>query len=135
MKAATRILILDDERIVCDRLRLALEKLGFVVETYTEGTKAVARLAEQRFDILVTDLKMPGICGMDIVTFARGNCPSTKVIVITGFATTDTAEQALAQGAVEFIPKPFKMSYLRDLIVRLAAAPRGESVPPKRNTP
>jgi DNA-binding NtrC family response regulator len=119
-----RILILDDERIVCDRLKPALEKLGFVVEAYTDSERAVTRLAEQRFDVLVTDLKMPGLGGMDVLTFARENCISTKVIVITGFATTDTAERALAQGAVEFIPKPFKMSHLRDLIVRIAGAPR-----------
>jgi len=118
-----RILILDDERIVCDRLKPALEKLGFVVEAYTDSGRAVTRLTEQRFDVLVTDLKMPGIGGMDVLTFARENCVSTKVIVITGFATTDTAERALAQGAVEFIPKPFKMSHLRDLIVRIAGEP------------
>ena len=125
-----RILILDDERIVCDRLKPALEKLGFVVEAYTDSERAVTRLTEQRFDVLVTDLKMPGIGGMDVLTFARENCVSTKVIVITGFATTDTAERALAQGAVEFIPKPFKMSHLRDLIVRIA----GEPHPPESSS-
>lgn len=124
MVPVKRILILDDERIVCDRLKPALEKLGFVVEAYTDSERAVTRLTEQRFDVLVTDLKMPGIGGMDVLTFARENCVSTKVIVITGFATTDTAERALAQGAVEFIPKPFKMSHLRDLIVRIAGEPR-----------
>lgn len=125
MKSETRILILDDERIVCDRLKPALEKLGFQVEAYTDSQKAVSRLAVQKFDVLVTDLKMPGVGGLDVLAFARENCASTKVIVITGFATTDTAKRVMAQGAVEFIPKPFKMSYLRDLIVRIAGSPRG----------
>jgi DNA-binding NtrC family response regulator len=120
MESAFRILILDDERIVCDRLRPLLEKLGFEVEAFTDSGKAVARLAEQRFDVLVTDLKMPGVGGFDVLTFAREHCRATKVIVITGFATTDTAREAMDGGAVEFIPKPFKMSRLRDLIVRLA---------------
>lgn len=129
MEAPFRILILDDERIVCDRLRPLLEKLGFEVEAFTDSSKAIARLAEQRFDVLVTDLKMPGIGGLDVLTFAREHSGSTKVIVITGFATTDTAREALAGGAVEFIPKPFKMSKLRDLIVRLAEEKRGHAGP------
>jgi DNA-binding NtrC family response regulator len=127
MESPFRILILDDERIVCDRLRPLLEKLGFEVETFTDSGKAVARLTERRFDVLVTDLKMPGIGGLDVLTFAREHCGSTKVIVITGFATTDTAREALDGGAVEFIPKPFKMSKLRDLIVRLAEEKRGNA--------
>jgi DNA-binding NtrC family response regulator len=127
MESAFRILILDDEQIVCDRLRPTLEKLGFQVETFMDSGKAVARLAEQRFDVLVTDLKMPGVGGLDVLTFAREHCGSTKVIVITGFATTDTAREAMDGGAVEFIPKPFKMSRLRDLIVRLAEERAGQA--------
>jgi DNA-binding NtrC family response regulator len=120
MESAFRILILDDERIVCDRLRPSLEKLGYLVETCTDSSQAVTHLTEQRFDVLVTDLKMPGVDGLDVLAFTREHSPSTKVIVITGFATTDTAHQAMAGGAVEFIPKPFKMSHLRALIMRLA---------------
>jgi len=120
MESAFHILILDDERIVCDRLKPSLEKLGFQVEAFTDSSRAVARLAEKRFNVLVTDLKMPGVGGLDVLAFAREHCLSTKVIVITGFATTDTARQAMAGGAVEFIPKPFKLSRLRDLIVRIA---------------
>jgi DNA-binding NtrC family response regulator len=135
MESTFRILILDDERIVCDRLRPSLEKLGFQVETCTDSSQAVTRLTEQRFDVLVTDLKMPGVGGLDVLAFAREHCPSTKVIVITGFATTDTAEQAMAGGAVEFIPKPFKMSRLRDLIVRLAGEAPGQESGPEDSDP
>jgi DNA-binding NtrC family response regulator len=125
MKPGTRILILDDERIVCDRLSLMLGRLGFDVECCTDSQLAVDRLSSGHFDILVTDLKMPGIGGMDVLRFVRDQSPATKVIVITGFATTKTAKEVLASGAVEFIPKPFKMSYLRDLVVHIA-----ETMPP-----
>jgi DNA-binding NtrC family response regulator len=135
MESAFRILILDDERIVCDRLRPSLEKLGFLVETCTDSSQAVARLTEQRFDVLVTDLKMPGVGGLDVLAFTREHCPATKVIVITGFATTDTARLAMDGGAVEFIPKPFKMSRLRDLIVRLAGEIPGRASAPKNGGP
>jgi len=129
MKPENRILILDDERIVCDRLKPALEKLGFEVETFTDSQKAVERLATARFDVLVTDLKMPGVGGLDVLTYARENCAAMKVIVISGFATSETAKRVMEQGAVEFIPKPFKMRYLRDLIVRISGSPRGDPDP------
>ncbi len=122
MTLGTRILILDDEKIVCDRLELMLTKLGFEVMSCTDSQEAVNLLSAEHFDILVTDLKMPGIGGMDVLKFVREQRPTTKVIVITGFATTETAKKALAQGAVEFVPKPFKMSHLRDLVVHIAEA-------------
>jgi DNA-binding NtrC family response regulator len=77
-------------------------------------------LLEEHFDVLVTDVKMPGLGGMDVLAFVNEHCASTKVIVITGFATVETANRAFERGAVDFIAKPFKMSYLRDLVVRLA---------------
>jgi DNA-binding NtrC family response regulator len=134
MSREVRVLILDDEQIVCDRLKPALEKLGFLTEAYTDSEQAVARLAAQRFDVLVTDLKMPGVGGMDVLSFVQKHSPATKVIVITGFATTETAERALAQGAVEFIPKPFKMRHLRDLIVRLAQGLPARETPIKEDS-
>jgi DNA-binding NtrC family response regulator len=134
MSREVRVLILDDEQIVCDRLKPALEKLGFVAEAYTDSDQAVARLAVQRFDVMVTDLKMPGVGGMDVLAFARKHSPATKVIVITGFATTETAERVLAQGAVEFIPKPFKMRQLRDLVVRLAQNLPGQASESKKDS-
>jgi len=120
MKPSTKILILDDEEVVCDRLKPVLEKHGYHVETFEDGASAVQRLSEQRFDVLVTDLKMPGVSGLDVLRFVREHSPSTRVVVITGFATAETAREAMEQGAVEFIPKPFRLSYLRDVIVRIA---------------
>ncbi len=120
MKTALRILIIDDERIVCERLTHSLEKFGFEVEAFTDSQQALDRMAAQRFDVLITDIKMRGPSGIDVLHFARQHHPGTKVIVITGFATVQTATEVLKAGAVEFIPKPFKMSQLRDLILRIA---------------
>jgi len=119
MKHKARVLVLDDETIVCDRLRPALEKVGFYVETFTESRLAVERLAEERFDVLVTDLKMRSPDGMEVMRFAKERSPSIKVIVITGFATADTATEAMKLGAVDFIAKPFRIGKLRDLIVQV----------------
>lgn len=119
MKANKRVLVLDDEAIVGERLKPALEKSGFYVETYQQSQQAIDRVTEERFDVLVTDLKMGGPDGLDVLDFVKVHAPSTKVIIITGFATVDTATEALKGGAVDFIAKPFKISHLRDLIVKI----------------
>lgn len=135
MKTGLRILIIDDERIVCERLTHALEKFGFEVEAYTDSQEALDRIAAQRFDVLITDIKMRGPSGIDVLHFVRQHHPSTKVIVITGFATVETATEVLKGGAVDFIPKPFKMSQLRDLILRLAEEHPGHAPAARLNGP
>jgi DNA-binding NtrC family response regulator len=135
MKTGLRILIIDDERIVCERLTHSLEKFGFEVEAYTDSQEALDRIAAQRFDVLVTDIKMRGPNGIDVLHFVRQHHPSTKVIVITGFATVETATEVLKGGAVDFIPKPFRMSQLRDLILRLAEEQPGHAPAARLNGP
>jgi DNA-binding NtrC family response regulator len=122
MKRQVRVILLDDEPIVCERLKPALEKIGFYVEAYTESQDVIDRFSEEKFDVLVTDLKMRKPDGLDVMNFVKRQSPSTKVIIITGFATKDTAEEALEGGAVEFIAKPFKISQLRDLILKITGA-------------
>jgi DNA-binding NtrC family response regulator len=115
-----RILVVDDEPIVCERLKPALEKIGFYVETYTESQQAIDRLAEEKFDIVVTDIKMKGPDGLQILHFVKQQSPATHVVIITGFATVESAREAMKSGAVDFIAKPFKISQLRDLILKIA---------------
>jgi DNA-binding NtrC family response regulator len=119
MKSQKRVAVLDDEAIVCERLKPALEKAGFQVEAYTQSQQFMERLAQEHFDVLVTDLKMRNPDGLEVMRFVRQHYPATKVIIITGFATVDTATEALKNGAVDFIAKPFKISQLRDLIVKI----------------
>ncbi len=121
MKPSFRILVVDDEKTVCERLSMELERAGFEVEAYAESREALARLSSQHFDLVITDIKMRGPSGIEVMKFVNENHPTTRVIVITGFATVETAREALKGGAVDFIPKPFKMSELRDMALRLAA--------------
>jgi DNA-binding NtrC family response regulator len=121
MRTGKRILVLDDEPIVGDRMKPALEKLGFHVEAFTESQAAVQRIVEEDFDVLVTDLKMQKPDGLEVMDFVRQHSPSTKVVIITGFATVDTAVETMKGGAVDFIAKPFKIRELCDLIVRLTS--------------
>jgi DNA-binding NtrC family response regulator len=121
MKPKKKVLVLDDEPIVGDRLKPALEKKGFYVEAFTESQAAVQRLVEESFDVLVTDLKMQKPDGREVMDFVRQHSPSTKVIIITGFATVDTAVETLKGGAADFIAKPFKIRDLCALIVKLTS--------------
>jgi DNA-binding NtrC family response regulator len=116
MAAPKRVAILDDEPIVCERLKPALEKAGFSVEAFTNGQDVIDRFTESRFDVLVTDLKMQKPDGLEVMKFVKEKSPATKVIIITGYATVETARDAMKGGAVDFIAKPFKISQLRDLI-------------------
>jgi DNA-binding NtrC family response regulator len=121
-----KILILDDEPIVGDRLKPALEKCGYDVETQTSSQEAIDQLARTRYDVLITDLKMAGPSGLDVLRFVTEQSPSTSVIVITGYATAEQAKESLKGGAVDFIAKPFRISQLRELITRTLESRDGE---------
>lgn len=116
---ARRVLIVDDEAIVGERLQAPLERVGLDVETFTDSRAAVARLRETHIDVLVTDLKMRKPDGLDLLRLVRESSPRTHVVVITGFPTVEAATEAMKGGAVDFIPKPFKISQLRDLVLEI----------------
>jgi DNA-binding NtrC family response regulator len=115
----TRILILDDEPIVCKRLRPAFQKAGYEVETFTDSASALARVEEARFDIVITDLKMEGVDGMRFLSRVKELSADTGVVVITGFATLDTAKESFRKGAFDFVAKPFKLSDILDTVRRI----------------
>jgi DNA-binding NtrC family response regulator len=119
MNRKVRVLILDDEPVVGERLKASLDRAGFVVDAYSTSQEALARLKEQPYDVLVTDLKMSGPDGMDVLRAAKQLLPTIIPVVITGFATRQMAEEATDHGAAAFIAKPFKMSYLRDVLQQL----------------
>jgi len=120
MTRTISICVVDDEKIVCVRLKSLLEKNGFAVETYLDGVQALKRLAEKTFDILITDIKMGQPDGIELLRYTKLHSPETKVIVITGFATAETARMAMKGGAVDFIAKPFRLSQLRDLVLDIS---------------
>jgi DNA-binding NtrC family response regulator len=124
-----RILILDDEPIVCKRLKPAFQKMGHEVEAFTDSGSALARLHETTFDIVITDLKMEGADGMQVLTGAKESSPHTHVIVITGFATLETAKESYRKGAFDFVAKPFKMRDILDCVKRIEEERRGKQTP------
>lgn len=120
MNNKVTVLILDDEPIVGERLKASLERAGFSVDAHSSSKSALDALRRKEFDILVTDLKMGGVGGMEVLKIAQQIRPAIKSVVITGYATKATAEEAMQSGAVEFIAKPFRIKHLKELLTRLA---------------
>jgi len=122
MERALSILILDDEPIVGKRLAPSLQKAGFEVEVFVDPRDALARIEQRDFDIVVTDVRMEEVSGIQVLEKVLARSRRTKVIIITGYATVEVAREALVKGAFEFIAKPFKPSDLRAVIDRAARA-------------
>ncbi len=114
-----RILVLDDEPIVVKRLKPAFEKAGYETETFTDSASALARFTQRPFDIVITDLKMEGMDGMAFLEKVKELSPDTGCVIITGFATLDTAKESFHKGAFDFVAKPFKLADILDVTKRL----------------
>jgi DNA-binding NtrC family response regulator len=122
MENKLQVLILDDEPIVGKRLGPALAKMGGEVEVFENPRRALERIQEKTFDIVVTDIRMEDIDGIEVLEKVKAKSEHTKVIMITGYATVEVAREALGKGAFDFIAKPFKPNDLREVILNAAAA-------------
>jgi len=115
-----RVMVLDDEPIVGKRLRQALTKHGIDVEVFEDPASAISRLDEAHFDVVVTDLRMEEVNGIQVLEYVTSHCENTRVILITGYATVEVAREALVKGAFDFIAKPFKPRDLQAVINKAA---------------
>jgi DNA-binding NtrC family response regulator len=113
-----RLLVIDDEAIVGKRLQQVFGKLGFTVAVYENGVPALEAFMKEPFDIVVTDLKMEGMDGIEVLKRIRQFQPATRVIIITGYAQPETSEEALRLGVFDFIPKPFRLEQLKEAIFK-----------------
>lgn len=122
MKEKLDVLLLDDEPIVGNRLKPALAKVGCDVEVFEDPHKALERIREKVFDVIVTDIMMAGVNGIEVLEHVRKKSDHTKVIMITGFATAALAREAMDKGAFDMIAKPFRPHDLRTVIAKAAKA-------------
>jgi len=114
-----RVLVVDDEENIRDGSERALIPIGLHVFKAAKGSEALEILSRNKIPIVLLDLKMPGMDGMEVLARIRKIDPAILVIVITGYATVQTAIEAMKQGAYDFIPKPFEPDQLR-MVVRRA---------------
>ena len=122
MSKLLEVLLLDDEPIVGRRLKPALDKIGCHVEVFENPREAVARMDQKDFDIVVTDIRMEEMDGIQVLDYVKKKCPRTKVIMITGYAKVDLAREAMGKGVFDFIAKPFRPDDLRRIIANAAQA-------------
>ncbi len=104
-----KILIAEDEEITVKHLLYAMEAEGYSVTTVNNGTDAFKKIQHETFDLLITDIKMPGMDGLTLLNKVKDNYPATEVIIITGFGSIKSAVNAMRKGAVDYITKPFNL--------------------------
>ncbi len=121
-----QILILDDEKIVGERLKASLEKEGHTLEIFLDPVTALNRIREKVFDVVITDIRMDNVDGIQVLEEVRKKSQKTKVIMITGYATLEVARESLTKGAFDFIAKPFKLKEIRGAIQKAEDALQAE---------
>lgn len=121
---ARSVLVVDDERDMCDLLVDFLSREGYEVDAAHTGPEALARVRDQDYDVVVTDLRMPGMDGIEVLREVKALRPDVPVILITAFGSIDLAIEAMKAGAFYFVTKPFKMPQLEALVAK-AAEQRG----------
>lgn len=111
-----KLLIIDDEVGICDLLRLEFTKNGYLVDTANDGEDGIKKIELNKYDIVITDIKMPKIDGMQALSTIKNISPETEVIIMTGYATIDNAVQAMKVGAYDFVQKPFDIEEVLILV-------------------
>ncbi|SMC27369.1 DNA-binding transcriptional response regulator, NtrC family, contains REC, AAA-type ATPase, and a Fis-type DNA-binding domains [Desulfacinum hydrothermale DSM 13146] len=111
-----RILIVDDEKVARENLQYVLKKEGYHVVAVDSGFRALKELERTEFDLVMTDLRMERVDGMDVLERTKELWPQTEVIVVTGYATVATAVEAMKKGAYHYLPKPYKLEEVRILV-------------------
>ncbi|HKL25181.1 MAG TPA: sigma-54 dependent transcriptional regulator, partial [Desulfuromonadales bacterium] len=117
--APYRVLVVDDEESMRDFLSIMLHREGYQVDTAVDGAQAVAHLRDNSYDLVISDIKMPRMTGLELLAHIKERTPETVVLMVTAFSSTEEAVEAMKQGAYDYITKPFKNEEIR-LIVKNA---------------
>jgi DNA-binding NtrC family response regulator len=115
-----RVLLADDERAIAITLADDLRRAGLEVETAGDGLEAKAAYEQSQFDVVVTDLNMPGLSGMELLEAVKSSGTATEVIIITGYGTIDSAVDAMRKGAFDYVLKPFNNDEILEKLRKIA---------------
>ncbi|CAI4030619.1 Regulatory protein AtoC [Nitrospira tepida] len=118
-----KILVVDDEPSLRDVLGIMLKKAGYTTTLAADGEEAVSQVNKEIYDLVITDLKMPGVGGMEVLKAVKSASPDTVVLVVTAFGSPDTAVEAMKLGAYDYLTKPFQVDEVQ-LIIRNALEKR-----------
>jgi CheY-like chemotaxis protein len=120
--AANRVLVVDDEAVVANSIRKILARKGFAVEEAFTCKDALNRVFAQNYDLVLLDLKMSDGNGMDVLQKIKAKRPDLRVVIVTGYGSADTAEEAIQKGASDYMPKPFTPAELYSVTSRVLGA-------------
>ncbi len=129
MKMKSRILLIEDDASIVGGLKKELQAEGYEVAVAERGDKGLAQAKAEPFDVVITDLKMPGLSGLELVEQLHAAKPKLPIILVTAFGTTDSAIEATKLGAYDYLLKPFDMAELLDLVAKSVACNRLMSEP------
>ena len=118
-----KILVVDDEQSLREVLSIMLKRAGYAVTSVSDGEEAIEQLQKEIFDLVITDLRMPKVDGMEVLRAVKSASPETVVLIITAFATADSAVEAMKRGAYDYLTKPFQVDEVQ-LIIRNALEKR-----------
>ena len=125
----SRILLIEDDASIVGGLKKELQVEGYEVAVAERGDRGLAKAKEQPFDVVITDLKMPGLSGLELVEQLHAASPKLPIILMTAFGTAETAIEATRLGAYDYLLKPFNMAELLDLVAKAVACNRFRSEP------
>jgi NADH:ubiquinone oxidoreductase subunit E/CheY-like chemotaxis protein len=115
---AGRILIVDDEPVVRKSCERILTPEGYEVESASNGNEAISKLGKDGYDLVITDLKMPDIDGLELIRWIRNSKPDTGIVVITGYPSQESIKEALGLRILDYLPKPFSPALLIEITQR-----------------
>lgn len=124
MRESAKILVVDDEKIIRDVLSDFLDLEGYKIHVSASAEEALTEISRQSFDLVITDLKMPGMSGIELLAQIQNSNPQTVVIIMTGFGTVETALSAMKKGAYDYVLKPFKVEEVVTVIERALSKQR-----------
>ena len=110
---SAKVLIIDDEDSMCNFMEIMLIKEGYQVETTTSGARGINLLKEKNFDLVIADMNMPEVTGIDVLKDIKEFKREQEIIVMTAYASVDTAIEAMKLGAADYITKPFKVDEIK----------------------
>ena len=116
MEAAQKIIVVDDEKSICSNVEKILKKGNYEVVRAESADEALEKMAVDSFSLLISDIVMPGKNGLELLKLVKEQWPLTKAVMMTAYASTDTAVKAIRMGALDYIPKPFTPDELRSTV-------------------
>lgn len=134
MVATQRVLVVDDEDVVCKSYERVLKNAGYEVEKAHDGRQALASVAARDFDVMLADLRMPGMDGLELVREVKATHPKMPVIVITGYPSQDTLQEAARLGVTDYLTKPVAPDVLTHATEAALSMPTWREVAPHMAT-